>query len=153
MTTVAATKSQIAADKQVTHASGLKFKSPCKLFTFDNPAIYKTPFILGLSGDLDVALELLEFFYSPEDFKLHKNYRSAEFLVLTYDQKLFTFADPRKWVPVGDRFYAIGSGSHFAMGAMGFGATPEEAVRVATKLDRGSGFGVSKIDVEKGKGP
>jgi len=32
-------------------------------------------------------------------------------------------------------FAAVGSGAHFAMGAMGHGATAEEAVEVATKFD------------------
>jgi len=36
-------------------------------------------------------------------------------------------------------FYAIGSGSHFAMGAMYAGADPKEAVKIAAKLDAYSG--------------
>lgn len=149
MTTIAANKTQIAADRQLTHSSGIKFKSASKLFSFEHPAIYKAPFVVGLCGDMDLALEVLEFFRNPETFKLPKNYRGAEFLVLTGDKKLYTFADPRKWLPIGDKFYAIGSGSHFAMGAMGAGKTPEEAVRIASKLDRGSGMGVSTINLVK----
>ena len=39
-------------------------------------------------------------------------------------------------------FFAIGSGGHFAMGAMGFGANAAQAVEVASRLDPFSGCGI-----------
>lgn len=35
-------------------------------------------------------------------------------------------------------FWAIGSGAHFALGAMAAGATPEEAVKIAARYDTGT---------------
>lgn len=40
-------------------------------------------------------------------------------------------------IPKGD-FWAIGSGAHFALGAMAAGATPEEAVKIAARYDTGT---------------
>ena len=40
-------------------------------------------------------------------------------------------------LPEGD-FWAIGSGAHFALGAMAMGATPEEAVKIAARYDTGT---------------
>jgi len=44
--------------------------------------------------------------------------------------------------------YAIGSGSSFAMGAMKYGASAEEAVKIAIKLDISSGLPLNKIEVK-----
>lgn len=42
---------------------------------------------------------------------------------------------------------AIGSGAHFALGAMVAGATAIEAVTIASRLDKSSGFGVDSVTV------
>jgi ATP-dependent protease HslVU (ClpYQ) peptidase subunit len=90
-------------------------------------------------------MQIMDFFIDPQNFKIPKGYKETEFVILTEDKKIFTCCDPRKWLPVKDKHYAIGSGSHFAMGAMQAGKNPEEAVKVAMKLDKGTGFGVTKV--------
>lgn len=45
---------------------------------------------------------------------------------------------------IKDEFYAIGSGGPYALGAMAMGATPEEAVAIASRFDPGTG---SEIEV------
>lgn len=45
-------------------------------------------------------------------------------------------------VDVQDRYFGIGSGSDFALGAVYAGATLQEAIRIASKLDRSTGFGI-----------
>lgn len=52
--------------------------------------------------------------------------------IFCFDDKLF----PMK---IKAKFYSLGSGSAFAMGAMQFGATAKEAVEVAKKLDTCTG--------------
>lgn len=144
MTTVAATRFQIAADRQLTHANGIIFKSGSKLISYNNPQFYPTKFVVGYAGSVDLCFKILDCF-NTDNWKLPKKWESVEFLVLTEDHKLFTFSDPHKWYPVENDFYAMGSGSHFAMGALQTGLTAKEAVQVACKLDRNSGFGVSSI--------
>ncbi len=147
MTTIALNKNQIAGDLQMTHSNGITFKSTSKLFTFDNKLIYPQPFIVGFCGDVDSAINIMDFFRDPENYKGKKVNKGCEFVVLTKDKKMYTFSDPTKWLPLIGKFYAIGSGSHFAMGAMEVGKTPKEAVQIAIKLDKGSGYGVTHHEV------
>ena len=42
--------------------------------------------------------------------------------------------------------YAIGSGMHYALGALKTGATPKEAVVAASKLDPMTGLGVKVME-------
>lgn len=105
--------------------------------------IYPKKFIVGLCGNIDTCLNVLEFFENPTTFKLPKGYKECEFVALTEDHKIYTFIDPRKWLEVNDKFYSIGSGCHFAMGAMQTGLSPLEAVKAACKLDRSSGMGIT----------
>ena len=53
------------------------------------------------------------------------------------DLVLWRFQD--RWARHRAPFFAYGSGAEFAMGAMAFGATAEEAVKVATRFDTGTG--------------
>lgn len=41
--------------------------------------------------------------------------------------------------PIKDQFFAIGSGGPYALGAMAMGATPEEAVAIASRFDPATG--------------
>lgn len=136
----------LAGDLQLSHSSGAKFKSSSKLFLYENPLIYPKKFAVGYAGHVELCLTILDFFIDPVNFKLPKKNETVEFIVLTEDGKMFTFNDPRKWIPVKNKHYAIGSGMTFAMGAMEAGKTPEEAVRLTMKLDKNTGFGVSKIE-------
>ena len=46
------------------------------------------------------------------------------------------------------KFFALGSGGHFAMGAMAHGATALEAVKVARKLDTKTGGRIRKLSLK-----
>ena len=56
-------------------------------------------------------------------------------------------------VPINAPFYAIGSGSHFALGAMWQGASAAEAVQAAIVFDTGSGGEVDVIELQKSQVP
>lgn len=131
----------------MTHSNGIIFKSTNKLFVIENKLVYPKKFIVGFCGDTEVAAHILDFFINPLEWKPLKKYGGTEFVALTVSHKMFTFSDPTKWLPIKSKFYSIGSGSHFAMGAMETGMTPKEAVAVAIKLDKGSGKGVTFFDV------
>ena len=58
---------------------------------------------------------------------------------------------------VSGPFFALGSGADFALGAMGAGAGPKEAVDIACRFDAASGgevsvFDVGEVDRALGKG-
>lgn len=147
MTTIAANKFQIAADRQATHSGGLKFRLKNKIFSFESPLIYPVPFHVGLSGNIEDFSSIYEFFYDPTSVKKAPRMKAGEGLILSEDGKLWTFCTANNWLYVDQPFYAVGSGMNFAMGAMEAGATPYEAVKQTCKHDPNSGMGVTKIDL------
>jgi len=146
LTTIAATTTQIAADKQATHGGGMAFKMKTKLHKFDNGAFYKTPFYVGLAGNVDTFASILNYFEYPETYKRTPKLK-GEGIILTADGKIWTFLSPNEWLLVDQPYYAIGSGMHFAMGAMANGKTAIEAVKTAAKLDPGTGMGFTTINL------
>lgn len=153
MTTIAATKFQIAGDRQANHNGGLKFKIPNKLASFYSPILYKVPFHVGLCGNIKDFPEVWDFFRDPTTHKKSPSLRKGEGLVLSEDGKLWTFSNASNWFRIDQDYYAIGSGMNFAMGAMADGASAYDAVKIAAKLDPSTGMGITKINLGKGKGP
>lgn len=144
MTTIAVTKTQIACDLQFTHSNGLKFKGKTKLYEFPISAIYPKPFCIGYCGDAAAILPVLDWLVDPTTRPPKST--TGEFVVLTSDKKIYTFSSPAQWIIVDQPMYAIGSGSHFALGAMGAGATALEAVKSAAKFDPMTGLGFKSVD-------
>lgn len=50
-------------------------------------------------------------------------------------------------MPLSAKRFAVGSGREFARAAMELGKTAAEAVRLASRLDSGSGFGVDTVSI------
>lgn len=146
ITTVAVSKTQIACDRQATHSSGFKFKVKTKLFEIENPYIYPTKFIVGYAGDLDAVPDFLSFLMDVTGVTKVPRVKTVEFVALTEDKKIYTFVNPTKWILVDEPYYAIGSGMQYALGALGTGHTPEEAVKAASKMDPHSGLGVKVME-------
>lgn len=67
-------------------------------------------------------------------------------LMLNEAGELFLF-DSSPWAsgPIRSKFYAIGTGAEYAMGAMAAGASAKEAVKIACKLDPHSGLPVRTL--------
>lgn len=149
MTTVAANLDSIASDLQVTHPAGHKFKLDTKIISIHQPAFYPVPFHVGLCGNLEKFGELINFLQYPQDYKKPPKIKGMEALVLTEDKKLFTFYQPTNWVKVDQKYYAVGSGSSFAMAAMEAGKTPLQAVKIASKFDLYTGLGFKSINLKK----
>lgn len=147
MTTIAASKSQIAGDRQATHAGGLKFRLKTKIFEYEQPLLYPKKFYVGLAGSVDKFADVLDFFLDPAQYKKAPKLGGGEGIILTADGKIFTFSSSDSWIVVDQPTYSIGSGSHLAMGAMAAGATPVEAVKAAIKMDPSSGFGTTHYDI------
>lgn len=145
MTTIAVSKTEIAGDRQATHSAGMVFRLKTKLHKFAPTAFYPTEFYVGLAGNLDDFSDVLSFFQSPEGYKKAPRLKGGEGLILGGDGKIWTFSRADVWIPVDQKFYAIGSGMLYAMGAMENGATPTDAVKAACKFDPGSGMGVTSF--------
>lgn len=139
MTTIAMTKDEIACDLQFTHGSGYKFKGSTKVHEIYNPQICDTPFFVAFAGSVEAGQAGLAWLVDPSN-KPPKT-SGAEFVVLTKNKKMFTFQNPSKWIPIEEKYYAIGSGSQYAAGALAAGKTPIEAVKIAAKHDPHTGVG------------
>lgn len=54
-------------------------------------------------------------------------------IVMLTASGIFTWNPTDKWFPIAEKFYAIGSGSDFAIGAMEAGATAAQAIQIACR--------------------
>lgn len=115
------------------------------MFEFNNPSLYDKKFIVGYCGDLDAVPDMLEYLDDITG-KTKPPRAKLECVILTEDHKIFTFVNPSKWILVDEPCYAIGSGMHYALGAMKSGASPKEAVVAASKLDPHTGLGVKIME-------
>ncbi len=148
MTTIAVAGNQIAGDRQATHSGGAKFKIKSKLMSFNTPALWPKAFHVGLCGDVNSFADVLEWFTNPS--AAPGKLKNCEGIILTEDKKIFTFFGKMdNWIAVDQKYYAIGSGSNFAMGAMAAGATALEAVKHASTLDPSTGMGFTNIVIKQ----
>lgn len=152
MTTIAANHTTMASDLQATHGSGMKFKvtNKCmKLSTDVSKYLFEADSaIVGAAGQVDSIGDAWGYLSNPLDYdgKVPK-IKKCEFLAITSNKEILTSWDLRVWVKVNEKFYSIGSGSPYAMGAMSNGASPREAVVAATKLDSGTGMGIQTFEL------
>jgi hypothetical protein len=100
--------------------------------------------MIGFSGSASQIAYAAAFFSNPDGHKNAPRLRGLWGLVLTEKGRLFVFDDLTSWLAVDQPFYAIGSGSPFALGALSQGASPKEAVLAATKHDPFTGMGVKE---------
>ncbi len=141
MTTIAANREEMAADSQGTRESGLIVSRN------DRKVRRLAGDIVSCAGNEDQCLEFEAWYEAGRDMAgkpdLEKDFGA---LVLTADGKLFKFYERGTPVEVFDDFIALGSGDEIAMGAMAVGATPEEAVEAACRLNMYTG---SPVVVER----
>lgn len=64
---------------------------------------------------------------------------NVEALVLTSSGRILCFDGHAKFFELDDPFTAIGSGAQAALAAMHMGADPQKAVKIAGKVDPGTG--------------
>lgn len=90
--------------------------------------------IVGCAGRVDVAGEFAAWLNGVAE-KPKEVDDDFYALVLTADGEVFLYDERLSPTHVEADFYAIGSGHEVAKGAMAAGATPEEAVEIACKLN------------------
>lgn len=136
MTTIAYKDGMLASDGQVSGPPGVKWTM--KLFRRDG-AVYGGA---GVRSDIQA---LADWYFSdrkePPKYFLHGDQPNAEILVMHDDGKVYYCgwgAFPQE-IP---GYAAIGSGSHYAVGAMFMGASALRAVEAATCHDSDTGGGI-----------
>ena len=121
----------IASDSQVSH--GNKKFTAKKLFELAGEAV-------GMAGNMDSCAKFIGWYSAgcdsesvPEFDKDDDLYFEA--LVLDKSGRLMLWDTAMLPQEVLDDFYAIGSGSQAALGAMRAGATVERAIAIASEID------------------
>jgi ATP-dependent protease HslVU (ClpYQ) peptidase subunit len=133
MTTLVYRDGILAADTQITYGSTRIPGHATKIHKLPDGSLY------GFVGSLETGELMRRALLNPDpenrpDLKVD----TYEGIVLTATGKMLFFED-RGWIPLKLPYIAMGSGMHYAFGALAMGATASEAVKVAMKLDGGSG--------------
>lgn len=134
MTTIVYRDGVMAADSRATACNG-SISRMTKLFRVRGD-------IVGFAGEASSALVFHDWYKRPDRKDIPQALRdgSADFSALVLTSKGLLEYD--KWcraMTVEDEFYAIGSGTLAALGAMHQGATARQAVAIACRIDPHSG--------------
>lgn len=131
MTTIAFRSGALAADSQMTQGDVRTTMPGLKLFLAGRYAV-------GFAGDLRYAPFIERWFTAdcPVGDEEFCRMWDDDWDILAMDEAgkpYVCFADTLH--PITQQFYAIGSGSHFALGAMHKGATAREAIAASARFD------------------
>lgn len=140
MTTIAYKDGVLACDKQATN-NGTRLRAAVKLQVRRNYAY-------AISGHLAAGLAAVDCIERGESNERPE----GKYVVLQMDLqtgKAWEWEDTGNPMPVEDRLWVTGSGGDIALGAMAYGATPEEAVKIAAAWDTDTGFGVQVVRSER----
>jgi len=110
-------------------------------------------------GDASLVIEVIEWLKmgSPRDALpdlpeecYDEGTGRTEIIVINPKGKCYRLTWPYlRPIPMLNAYIAIGSGGEYAMGAMAYGATDKEAVQIASKFDKGTGFGIDTVQIRK----
>ena len=154
MTTIVYRGGFMAADSCETTSdeSAGAYKGTCvKLFRLDSSQM-DPPCIIGLQGESSPGMAWLDWFQrgrSDRDLKAHIRDSGADFAALVLNRNGLWLWD--SWlvpVKIEDEFYAIGSGTKAALGALHMGANAVEAVEIACLIDPYTAGPVRQYDVQ-----
>jgi ATP-dependent protease HslVU (ClpYQ) peptidase subunit len=134
VTTIAATRSAMAADRRVS-GSGTRYKTK-KIRRYGDA-------IVGVAGDAASVARFFAWFAERGEKGPPKLGKDAELeaLILT-PAGLFVCGSECALDEVEDEFFAIGSGAGPALGAMHMGASVKVAIEIAARVDPATGDGI-----------
>ena len=135
MTTIVADRARMVSDSKVT----MERKAPIPNTPFASPKLYiGKGWIIGAAGYSGDGEKFVKWFKSKRRKSIQLD-DDFEALVVTPEGLFFVDGDC-SLNEVKDPWYAIGSGSAAALGALHAGATLERAVEIACVVDNGSGL-------------
>lgn len=148
MTTVAVDRFSIACDRQFTHSGGHCFRGKTKIYmlpTETSIGLFGCEMsAIGFAGNADQICTALDFLFDQEADTCPK-IKGLEMVAITSKKEIWTSFTLRNWMLVDQPYYAIGSGTPFALGALEAGKTPLQACKVASKMDANTGMGFREI--------
>ena len=138
MTTIVCTRAGMVADRRI--SSDVIFLSK-KLFLI-NGSIY------GICGDIEQAIKFLDWRRNPDQKPQFAEISDIEILELTPDARMLRWSSELVGVEIDNDYYAIGSGAQLALGALSMGATPQQAIRIASKWDTSTGTEIQTMKLK-----
>lgn len=132
------------SDSQVTSSTGCKARVR-KLIRLPDGGVF------GGAGDVQAIMALREWALAGFEGKRPAKTVEAECLLAKPDGSVWYLSGTGKPYELLDEFTAIGSGGSFAEGAMAFGATALEAVRIAADRDSGTSGPFQQMRVKRKK--
>jgi hypothetical protein len=127
MTTIVANPEGMASDTRVT--GGPMFNTTKMRRIGDS--------LYGGAGDLSQILKMFLWFENPDQAPVWK--APPEFTILQVSPRgIFVWESEMIAIPIDTPFYAIGSGSEYAMGALAYGANLDKAIEIASMFDPGT---------------
>lgn len=142
MSTVVYRDGILAADRQITGDNMILGKVQKVFVAGDH--------LVGITGAYADAMAFVQWASTNFDPKRKpQTERDVEAVVVRRDGSFHVRSSPL-WVeePITTNFYASGSGSHIAIGALAMGADPVKAVQIACEYDIFSGGGIDALTVE-----
>lgn len=121
MTTVIATRKAIYADTMCSYTVPFKVSKITRI----GKSIYAG------AGDLDDLQKFFDWRQGGDEPTIEESFDVLEIA----PDGLFLWGKKLVRLELQDKFYAVGSGAQYAMGAMAMGATPEKAIEVAARFD------------------
>lgn len=148
MTTIVTDRKTVVADCQISDGT-LSYMGGKKIKAVGD-------WIIGAAGDLDSCKMFMDWFENcikAGNSKVPTPKMNKNFIGIAV-HKNGTIQEYTKALvahEVREPYYAIGSGSHFALGALKAGASAKEALEIALYFDRNSGLGIDTLSHEKKK--
>jgi len=127
MTTIIATRDGIYADTLCGYTVPFKVRKYARI----GNSIYSG------AGDLD---ELMKFFDWRRDGGDPPSIDDGIDVLEVCSDGIFIWGKKFVRLHVNEEYYAVGSGAHYAMGALAAGATPKQAIAIAASMDSGTGL-------------
>lgn len=143
MTTIAANKTEMAADSKIT----MEASTDTRHFT-TSKMVVKDGDILGAAGDSHWGELFFKWYGSRKKKPQFPKDADFEALVLTKDGKLFHYDETLARNSVNDNYFAIGSGGMAALAGLHLGLDPTAAVDLASRVDPYTGPPVITIRLE-----
>ena len=135
MTTIAWDGQTLAADRQCSYHCMPK----TKIFRLSDGSL------IGFSGNAATGLEVRDWLNGGGEKPIFDSENNTDYLRIIQDGSITKCYNLRAPLPVLLPYFAIGSGSDYALGALAAGATSEQAVEIATRFDENTGGGIDTL--------
>lgn len=147
MTTIAYRDGVMAADSLSSTSDGTKFYHTQKLYRRTvGKGKQRRKVVMGLCGNVAACLAFIDWFGSDEQPPSVQS--DEDFTVILADNgRLYEANRFFRLEKIREPFYAIGSGAEAALAAMHMGADAKQAVKVACKVNLGTGGKVRSVRV------